>query len=61
MFWTAAQGAATLPTAAIGLAAYAAMTESSTSLWEPTPTHFFIGVLFWGSYAPGLPFVFGMI
>lgn len=48
MFWTAAQGAATLPTAAIGLAAYAAMMESSTSLWEPTPTHFFIGVLFLG-------------
>lgn len=24
------------------------MTESSTSLWEPTPTHFFIGVLFLG-------------
>ena len=32
----------------IGLAVYAAMTKSSTSLWEPTPTHFFIGVLFLG-------------
>ena len=42
MFWTAAQGAATLPTAAIGLAAYTAMTEPSTSLWQPTPTHFII-------------------
>lgn len=48
MFWTAAQGAATLPTAAIGLAAYAGMAESTSSLWEPTPAHFFIGVLFLG-------------
>lgn len=47
-FWTAAQGAAALPAAALGLVWWIAAAPSVEAVFAPTPEHFLIGTLILG-------------